>query len=157
MNKDIKLWTKCCIQCQKSKINRHTVSEFTKFAESNGMVERWHRSLKAALTARLNNTSWVDELPTVMLGLRTTLRSDNSISAAEMTFGRTLRLPFTRTESKHINRSLKAAYILNDSDDITPSMITRDTIVDSNTKEKSSVVFRTRSGREVRPPTRFLR
>lgn len=64
--------------------------------QSNGAVERWHRSLKAALTARLCNvvsSSWVDELPTVLLGLRTAARSDNGISAAEMTYGTTLRLP----------------------------------------------------------------
>lgn len=63
--------------------------------QSNGAVERWHRSLKAALTARLCNisSSWVTELPTVLLGLRTAIRSDTGISAAEMTYGTTLRLP----------------------------------------------------------------
>ena len=61
--------------------------------QANGAVERWHRTLKAALMARLNGKSWVDELPTVMLGLRAACRSDSGISAAELTFGRTLRLP----------------------------------------------------------------
>ncbi|KAJ0172483.1 hypothetical protein K1T71_011622 [Dendrolimus kikuchii] len=62
--------------------------------QSNGVVERWHRSLKAALMARLHNsTTWVDELPTVLFGLRAALRTDSGVSAAELTFGKTLRLP----------------------------------------------------------------
>ncbi|RVE42939.1 hypothetical protein evm_012417 [Chilo suppressalis] len=63
--------------------------------QSNGMIERFHRSLKVALKTRLldNGTSWVDELPTVMLGLRVACKSDNNVSAAEMTLGHTLRLP----------------------------------------------------------------
>lgn len=62
--------------------------------QSNGAIERWHRGFKAALMARLdNNKSWIDEMHTVMLGLRTAPRSDTGVSAAELTFGRTLRLP----------------------------------------------------------------
>lgn len=63
--------------------------------QSNGAVERWHRSLKAALSARLISTkgSWVEQLSTVLLGLRAAGRSDCNISAAEMTFGQNLRLP----------------------------------------------------------------
>lgn len=61
--------------------------------QSNGAIERWHRSLKAALRARLDSTSWVEQLPTVLLGLRTTLRSDSNLSAAELTYGCSLRLP----------------------------------------------------------------
>lgn len=193
MNKDVSQWAKTCIQCQRSKVQRHTVSSLGKFPsagrfehihtdivgplpttsdgdryiltiidrcthwpeaypirditaktvakviyegwitrfgvcryltsdqgrqfesdlftqlmllmgihkirstpfhpQSNGAIERWHRSLKVALRARLNCTSWVDELPTVLLGLRTTLRTDSNISAAEMTYGRCLSLP----------------------------------------------------------------
>ncbi|CAH4031530.1 unnamed protein product [Pieris brassicae] len=43
--------------------------------------------------ARLSNKSWVEELPTVLLGLRAAQRTDSGVSAAELTFGRTLRLP----------------------------------------------------------------
>jgi hypothetical protein len=59
------------------------------------MVERFHRSLKEALKARLveSNKAWVDELPTVMLGLRTACRSDSNYSAAELVLGHNLRLP----------------------------------------------------------------
>lgn len=61
--------------------------------QANGMVERWHRSLKVALAARLESSSWVDELPTVMLGLRAAIRRDSGVSAAEMVYGHVLRLP----------------------------------------------------------------
>lgn len=62
--------------------------------QSNGLVERWHRSMKTALTARLQSTSrWVDELPTILLGLRAAARTDTGVSAAQLTFGRNLRLP----------------------------------------------------------------
>lgn len=62
--------------------------------KANGRIERFHRSLKAALMARMqNNSSWIDELPLVMLGLRAAGRSDNGVSPAETTFGQALRLP----------------------------------------------------------------
>lgn len=61
--------------------------------QCNGLVERWHRSLKAALMARLNNKCWVDELATVMLGLRTTIKLDTGVTAAQMLYGSNIRLP----------------------------------------------------------------
>ena len=42
--------------------------------QANGMVERFHRSLKASLRARLHDGNWIDELPWVLLGLRTATR-----------------------------------------------------------------------------------
>lgn len=60
--------------------------------QSNGCVERWHRSLKTSLTAHLSADSWTELLPTVLLGLRSVIK-DNGASPAEMTFGQTLRLP----------------------------------------------------------------
>ena len=38
--------------------------------QSNGMVERMHRRLKAALVERRSSSSWPSELPWVLLGLR---------------------------------------------------------------------------------------
>ncbi|GBP30473.1 Retrovirus-related Pol polyprotein from transposon 412 [Eumeta japonica] len=61
--------------------------------QSNGMVERWYRSLKSALRAPLNHKSWIEELPIILLGLRAVPQSDTNVSAAELTFGKTLRLP----------------------------------------------------------------
>lgn len=37
---------------------------------SNGIIERWHRTLKASLMCH-SGTPWLDILPTVLLGLRT--------------------------------------------------------------------------------------
>lgn len=72
----------------------HKIRTTAYHPQSNGIVERWHRSLKAALTARLlSASSWVSELPTVLLGLRIAIRKDNGICAAQMTYGQTLRLP----------------------------------------------------------------
>lgn len=59
--------------------------------QSNGMVERFHRQLKAALKTRPNPSSWVDSLPRVLLGIRTALKEDTHSTASEMVYGTTLR------------------------------------------------------------------
>lgn len=71
----------------------HRIRSTSYHPMSNGSVERFHRSLKSALSARLTDKSWVDELPTVMFGLRNACRSDNGISPAQITFGKSMRLP----------------------------------------------------------------
>ncbi|GBN21598.1 Transposon Tf2-11 polyprotein [Araneus ventricosus] len=58
----------------------------------NGKVERFHRPLKTALKAH-NNLSWIDTLPTVLLGLRTAIQEDNNHSIAQIVYGESLRLP----------------------------------------------------------------
>ncbi|XP_036142871.1 uncharacterized protein LOC118645593 [Monomorium pharaonis] len=55
---------------------------------SNGLVERWHRTLKSALICH-GGQKWVEYLPTVLLGLRTLFKA----SAAELLYGTTLRVP----------------------------------------------------------------
>lgn len=61
--------------------------------QCNGIIERWHRTLKTALTSRLNDSSWTSELPTVLLGLRAALRTDSNVSAAQALYGQTICLP----------------------------------------------------------------
>ena len=61
--------------------------------QSNGLVERFHRTLKAALKARLQGPSWTDELPWVLLGLRTVPKDGISSSAAELVYGTPLTVP----------------------------------------------------------------
>lgn len=60
--------------------------------QSNGLIERWHRTLKAAIMCR-QSTSWSEMLPTVLLGLRTVHKEDIAATPAEMVYGQTLRLP----------------------------------------------------------------
>ena len=50
--------------------------------QANGMIERFHRTLKTALKARLTCPNWVEELPWVLLGLRTTPKEDLAYSSA---------------------------------------------------------------------------
>lgn len=58
----------------------------------NGYIERWHRTLKAAIMCH-NRDDWSRILPTVLLGLRTTFREEFKTSSAELVYGTTLRIP----------------------------------------------------------------
>ena len=61
--------------------------------QANGLCERFHRSMKAALRAGLTDGNWVDKLPWVMLGLRCAPEEDLESSSAELVYGQTLRVP----------------------------------------------------------------
>ncbi|XP_037779176.1 uncharacterized protein LOC119575602 [Penaeus monodon] len=54
--------------------------------KANVLIERWHRSLKTALTTHCTTATWILQLPWVFLGLRTTLKEDLANSAAEMVY-----------------------------------------------------------------------
>uniref|UniRef100_A0ABD2XB60 RNA-directed DNA polymerase n=1 Tax=Trichogramma kaykai TaxID=54128 RepID=A0ABD2XB60_9HYME len=60
--------------------------------QGNAMVERLHRTLKAAFKCS-PETPWTSALPTVLLGLRTAFKEDLQASPAEMVFGTALRIP----------------------------------------------------------------
>ncbi|KAK7930700.1 hypothetical protein WMY93_007095 [Mugilogobius chulae] len=55
--------------------------------QANGLCERFHRSLKAALRAALVDDCWMDRLPWVLLGLRSAPKADLEASSAELVFG----------------------------------------------------------------------
>lgn len=59
---------------------------------ANGMVERSHRQLKAAIKCHQNDR-WTETLPTVLLGMRAAWREDLKATSAELVYGETLRLP----------------------------------------------------------------
>ena len=61
--------------------------------EANGMVERFHRTLKAALMAKCTTSNWMDQLQWTLLGLRTVPKEPDGISAAEKVYGETLHVP----------------------------------------------------------------
>lgn len=58
----------------------------------NGMVERFHRQLKTAITCH-GNQNWVESLPLVLLGIRSAHKDDLQATPAELLYGETLRLP----------------------------------------------------------------
>ncbi|XP_055522871.1 uncharacterized protein LOC129717051 [Wyeomyia smithii] len=60
--------------------------------QSNGMVERFHRTLKAALMC-VDGKYWSERLPLVLLGIRTALKIDLNCSTAELVYGQQLRIP----------------------------------------------------------------
>ncbi|GFV08869.1 retrovirus-related Pol polyprotein from transposon 412 [Trichonephila clavipes] len=59
---------------------------------SNGLVERFHRHLKASIKAH-ESSRWTDVLPIVLLGIRSAVKEDLKASCAELVYGTTLRLP----------------------------------------------------------------
>jgi len=61
--------------------------------ESNGFLERQHRTLKAALKAQENPRDWYSNLGFVLLGIRSTPKSDIDVSSAQLCLGTSLRLP----------------------------------------------------------------
>ena len=58
-----------------------------------GLVERYHRVLKAFLKAQSNPNEWYSNLGWILLGLRFAVRDDFEFSPAEIVFGTSLRLP----------------------------------------------------------------
>ncbi|XP_066964234.1 uncharacterized protein [Macrobrachium rosenbergii] len=78
----------------------HTTTAYNPAA--NGLVERFHRSLKASLMAHCTAEDWKHQLPWVLLGLRTAPRADGTPSAAEKTYGEPLVVPGELvTEDRH--------------------------------------------------------
>lgn len=73
--------------------------------QSNGLIERWHRTLKAAIMCR-DSANWCFVLPTILMGLRSTFKEDLNATPAEMVYGTTLRLPgefFCKSKPSEIN------------------------------------------------------
>lgn len=62
--------------------------------QANGLIERFHRSLKASLKAKLS-IDWSDELPLVLLGLRSAVKADINASPAELVYGTCYQVNFS--------------------------------------------------------------
>ncbi|XP_025997695.2 uncharacterized protein LOC113005987 [Solenopsis invicta] len=60
--------------------------------QANGLVERFHRQLKAAIKCHGNN-KWTITLPTILLGIRSAWHEDLGATTAQLVYGETLRLP----------------------------------------------------------------
>ncbi|CAK9810898.1 Transposon Tf2-9 polyprotein [Anthophora plagiata] len=59
---------------------------------ANGMVERFHRQLKAAIRYYQHHR-WTETLPTILLGIRSAWKEDTKSTSAELVYGEPLRLP----------------------------------------------------------------
>ena len=68
----------------------HTTSYNPK---ANGIVERFHRVLKASLKAHTNPSDWFSNLGWVLLGIRSMVNENHPYSSSEMLYGTSLRLP----------------------------------------------------------------
>ena len=71
--------------CKKLHTSHRTTTSY--HPESNRMIERVHRNLKASLRAKCTSSTWTSELPLVLLGLWSAPRESDSISSFERTFG----------------------------------------------------------------------
>lgn len=60
--------------------------------QANGIIEEFHRPLKAALKA-YNTDQWSAALPTILLGFRTAFKEDIKATTADLVYGTSLRLP----------------------------------------------------------------
>ncbi|XP_032690056.1 uncharacterized protein LOC116853217 [Odontomachus brunneus] len=60
--------------------------------KSNGIIERRHRTLKAAIMCQQTH-DWPNALPLMLLGLRTAYREELKGSVAELLYGTTLTVP----------------------------------------------------------------
>ncbi|XP_014788106.1 uncharacterized protein K02A2.6 [Octopus bimaculoides] len=78
---------------------------------SNGMVERFHRQLKAALRATPDPQSWTEFLPIVLLGCRTTVKTDLGFPSVELLYGTILSLPSIMLVPDNSSRPDPTSYV----------------------------------------------
>nr|VZH95871.1 unnamed protein product [Spirometra erinaceieuropaei] len=136
--------------------------------QANGLIERFHRQLKTSLRAQPDPSRWSDHLPLVLLSLRSTLKADIGCTAADLVYGNSLRLPVLRRSEKDvvIDRNgktdtvsidrVKQAYI-DDSDLSSHQHCTPpQTVVPPTSGDSPPPFRRTRSGRHVHLPDRFV-
>lgn len=73
-------------------LGTHRIRTTSYHPQANGLVERLHRTLKAAIVAR-GNPRWSEELPIVLLGLRCAVKEDLGCTPAELVYGQNICLP----------------------------------------------------------------
>lgn len=59
---------------------------------ANGLVERFHRVLKAAIKC-YNTERWTEVILSILLGIRASMKEDIQSTPAEMVYGTTIKLP----------------------------------------------------------------
>jgi cleavage and polyadenylation specificity factor subunit 1 len=58
----------------------------------NGLVERFHRTLKAAIMCYAEQ-QWTEALPLALLGIRSAFKENLQVNVAELVYGEPLRIP----------------------------------------------------------------
>ena len=85
----------------------HRISS-VRYPQSNGLAERMIRSIKTALTAKLDKNHWTYHLPFIILSLNSMYKEDLKCCSAELVYGQSLRLPgdlcVDTTPSEHVFR-----------------------------------------------------
>ena len=78
------------VQCHQVSVQLHRTTAY--HPQANGLVERFHRTMKAPLMARLAGHNWFDELPWIIA--RYSLpKEDLKASSAEFVCGEPLTVP----------------------------------------------------------------
>ena len=90
--------------------------------QANGLVERFHRQLKAILRIKNPSIGWVQALPITLLGIRCSLKEDIKCSVSELVYGTTLRLPgeFFQSNTQMPDHGSYANHLKNLMSDIRP-------------------------------------
>ena len=91
-------------QCQVFGIKSNTTPAY--HPEANGLVERWHRTLKYSLSCdRYEDKDWAKRLPMILLGLRARPHLDSELSPHQQAFGCEINLPadFASKEAEELD------------------------------------------------------
>ena len=75
--------------------------------QSNGLIERQHRFLKASMRCE-ESSEWVARLPIVVLAWNNVIKEDSLFSPSQMVFGTNVRLPcdfFEQSSNDQLNQS----------------------------------------------------
>lgn len=90
-------------EMQKYGIRHHYTTAY--HPQSNGLIERWHRTLKDSLAAQTGD--WERNLPLTLLHLRTAIKDDLKYAPAELVFGAIPNIPGSmypqQTQAVHPN------------------------------------------------------
>ena len=114
---------------------------------ANGIVERFHRQLKASIKCH-DTVRWTEVLPLVLLGIRTTLKTDINCTAAELVYRSSLRIPGEFVTNSHTVVEDPVSYVARLKDHMsrirpTPTRISqRDAYIDKNLHASTHVYVR---------------
>lgn len=79
---------------------------------ANGMVERFHRQVKAAIKCH-GNQKWTEILPSVLMGIRAAWKEDLKATVAEMVYGENIRLPADFLSAAEGNHQTEEEFVQN--------------------------------------------